>query len=245
MTSPPPLTSDHGTSLHHLVTPTVRIAAAAVILITGLGVAGIFWKMPKNAEQHDLYHTEIVGNDLAAVSLPGELSSLIAPGELSLPASDISPAMDDGQERYTHVYQLPEPLAALEAEQKKMDEPAVEEEESPPPAVPQKFAPMRQSTVELPIDINAVNREFQSKPVSVSTAEKSDELHSAFHFAANSRMDFEDSAEPAPPMDPFPIAAASTASSLKPLTPVRLSGLSPLLPLQDSELQSLPVQIAQ
>jgi len=239
MTSPASLcVPECGTTVQHLVMPTARIFAAAVILITGAGIAAVFWKMPTGNEMHDLYQAEIVDKALAKTPLPSESVALFSPGEITLPTLDVAPALDGSAEKYTQVYSAPVSLAAFNTEQEKTASPVVEEEPAVMPVVPQKFEPMRQVVEKKPISIESVNREFQPKPTSVSTLEKSDEMLSLFHFVGNSRADVDHSAEPAQPADPFPVAAVPTPP-LQPLKPLSRDGLSPLLPLQEVELQPL------
>jgi hypothetical protein len=234
--------------MQYLVAPTTRIVAATVILITGAGIATVFWKMPTGNEVHDLYRAEIVDRTLAATPLPSNSVALLAPGEITLPMLDIAPALDSRVEKYTQVYPAPVSLAALNTEQEKTttDSPIVEENAetlAPVPVVPQKFEPMRH-IVEKPVAIETVSREFQPKPASVSTLEKSDEMLSQLHFARNSMAEADRSSEPVPPVDPFPVAAVAVPS-LQPLQPLARNSLSPLLPLQEGELQSLSILSAQ
>ena len=230
MTSPPSPVSDHGTAIHRFVTPTARIISAAVILITGMGISAIFWKMPAGSELHALYNEDIVSKDLAAIPLPSESNAMLAPDEqITFPALDIAPVTDSGAERYAQIYPRPASLAALDAEQTKKETPTIQEEETLL-AAPQKFEPIR-TVVEKPIFVESVNREFQSQPVSVNTTEKSDELLSQFYFVGNSRPDIDDSIEMKLPEDPFPMAAVSALPPLQPLQPIRVNGLSPLQPL--------------
>jgi len=249
MTSPTLCAPQRGASVQHLITPTARVFAATVILITGAGIATVFWKMPTGNEIHDLYTADIVDKTLAATPLPSDSVALVAPGEISLPTLDIVPALGGGVEKYTQVYPAPVALAALNTEQekKKADSPVIEENERehvPVPVAPQEFKPMRPIVEEKPVAVESVNLEFQPKPTSVSTIEKSDEMLSLFHFARNSMAEADRSAEPAPPADPFPVAAVSVPP-LQPLQPLAQNSLSPLRPLQEDELQSLSVLSAQ
>ena len=235
MTSPHRV-SEQGTTIHHLVAPAARILAAAVILITGLGISAVFWKMPGSSEFHALCHDGVVDENLTAALLPSESNTVLAPDEhITLPALDgIVPVAGNGADKYTQVYPVPASLAALDAEQRIMDVASVEDEMTMP-AVPQKFEPLRRVVVEKPIFVESVNREFQPQPASVSTAEKSEELYSKFQFAENIRADSEDSAVPT---DPFSVVAAPAMPALQPLQLIRLdNGLTPLIPLRDSELQ--------
>ena len=228
------MTSPHcvpecGTAMHRLVTPTARIFAAAVILITGMGISAVFWKMPGYSESHALCHDGVVDENLITVPLPSESIARLSPDDrITLPALDIVPATDSGADKYTQVYPVPASLAALDAEQRQEDEPTM-------PVTPQKFEPLRRVVVEKPIFVESINRDFQPQPISVSTVEKSEELHSKFHFAENIRADLEDSAVPT---DPFAgQMAASTIPTLQPLQSIRFNnGLSPLVPLQGIEL---------
>ena len=242
-----PCVPDCGTAMHHLITPTARIFTALIILMTGGGIAAVFWKMPTNRETHDLYRAEIVDKTLAATPLPSESVALFPPGEVSLPTLDIAPALDSGREKYTQVYPAPVSLAAHNAEREEAVLPIVETEEEVPAgesAPPQKFSPMRHIVEKKPISADAVDRDFQPKPTSVGTLEKSDEMLSLVHFAGNSRADADRSAEPAIPVDPFPVAAVSTPS-LQPLKPLPQESLSPLFPVKGTELQPLSVLSAQ
>jgi len=106
---------------------------------------------------------------------------------------------------------------------------------------------MRQIIDEKPISVEPVNREFQSKPSSVSTVEKSDEMLSIFHFAENRKADSELLSEPESPVDPFAdtFAIAASTPALQPLQPLQLDVLSPLLPLKETELQPISVLVTQ
>jgi len=247
MTSPPAaLVSGNETTLHRLVTPTARILAATIIMITGTGIAAIFWKMPNGNEIHALYHEEIINKDLTSTPLPNESMAMLSPeerGQMTLPMLNITPARDDGVGRYTQVYPLPAALAARNSESLEINAASVEEDQPITPVVPHNFAPMRRIVDEKPISVEPVNWEFQPKPVSVSTTEKSDEMLSKFHFAVNSRADSDLSAEPEPPADPFSIA--STTPALQPLKPIALDGLSPLHPLPETGLQPLSALVIQ
>ena len=237
MTSPHRV-SEQETIIHHLVAPTARILAAVAILITGLGISAIFWKMPGSTEQHALCYEGVVDKNLSEIPLPDESLALLAPEErFALPTLDIAPVTDGGAAKYTQVFPLPASLAALDAEQQKRDVSSMEDENETMLVAPQKFEPLRRVVVEKPIFVESVNRDFQSQPASVSTAEKSEELHSKFQFAENIRADSEDSAMPT---DPFPVpVAASTVPALQPLQSIRFDNrLTPLAPLQASELQS-------
>jgi len=235
MSPPPQRISEREAAMHRLITPSARIISAMVILITGLGIASIFSKMPNGNEMHALYNHDVIDQDLAAVVLPNESESLISSEErahISLPTLDIAPLSGSGTEKYTQIYEPPASLAARFADPEEADE-----EASPPPIVAeellvsQKFEPMRQVADEGPLAVEPLDKCFPPKPESVSTAEKSDEMHAMFLFAENSRMELENSSEPAPPMDPFPVVSAPTSSSLQPLQPLHIGNLCPLLPL--------------
>ena len=247
MTSPPSLrVSEHHASTHHLVSPTARIFSATVILITGMGISAIFWKMPKGGEAHALYHAGIIDQGLATTPLPSESIAMLSPEEregMALPKLDYTPITDNGIEKYAQVYAPPVSLAAQNSDFSKVETVSAKEESVLIPPIPKKFEPMRQIIEEKPISVEPVNREFQSKPSSVSTVEKSDEMLSKFHFAANRRADTERLSEPESPMDPFTIAVHTPA--LQPLQPLQLDALSPLLPLNNTDLQSITVLITQ
>jgi len=232
--------------MHRLVTPTARIFAAIVIMITGTGVSAVFWKMPCNGEFHALYHEGVVDKNLPDVPLPSEAIAAISLDEMQrmeLPILEYAPVADDGVGKYAQVYAPPASLAMLNAEREKI--PLLTEEEEPfKPIIPQKFEPMRQIVDEQPVSVESVSRDFPPKPMGISTAERSDEMITLFHFAENSRANFESETEPVQPMDPFPIAATS-APALQPLKPLLFENLSPLLPLQESELHPRPTQIPQ
>jgi len=231
--------------MQYLITPTARLFTATVILITGAGIATVFWKMPTGNESHELYHAGVVDKTLTVPPLPDESIALLAPGEISLPTLDVAPALDGGGDKYTQAYTAPVALAALNAEQDKTKtvSPITTEDEkilTPAPVAPQKFEPMRPVVNEKPVAIESINRDFPPQPASVSTLDKSDEMLSMLHFARNSMAEADRAAEPAPPADPFPVAVVS-APPLQPLQPLQRDGLSPLLPLQENELQSLSV----
>jgi hypothetical protein len=225
------------------------------ILIAGAGVASVFWKMPAGNEVHALYYEGVVDRNLAAAPLPSESIALFnvkEREEIMLPPPSVAPAMDSGLDKYAQAYPAPASLLVLNAESGRTVSPAsaVKEQSASPSAIPQRMEPMRQTIEERPISIEPVNRDFPPKPDSVSITEKSDEMLSEFHFAANSRASLDHLAEPAPPTDPFPtdsfpVAAATATSMLQPLKPLQLNGLSPLLPLSEAELQSFPTLIAQ
>ena len=229
----PPSTPEHGASTHRLLTPATRIFTAAVILFTGAGVSAVFWKMPTSAGRYELCHAGNVDKKLVSVPLPDQSVAVLTKDEMDqmvLPTFDIVPITDSGGEKYTQIYEAPASLVSLNTETT-VEEPVWT-------ASPQKFEPMRQAVEEKPISIEPINRDFLSKPVSVSTTEKSDELLQRFYFAENSRAEFERSV-PGQPTDPFAGTTQPTAS-LQPLQPLQLANLSPLLPLQEDELMSLP-----
>ena len=163
---------------------------------------------------------------------------------MTLPKLDYTPVADNVIEQYAQVYPPPVSLAARNSDFSKIETVSAKEESVLVPPVPKKFEPMRQIIEEKPIFVEPVNREFQSKPNSVSTVEKSDEMLSMFHFAANRRADSDCLSEPESPEDPFAIAAALT-SVLQPLRSLQLDTLSPLLPLKNTDLQSIPVLVTQ
>ena len=243
-----PCVSEREKTFHHVLQPTARIVAALVVLMTGMGIAAVFWKMPNGAATHALCGEGIMDKNLAMAPLPSEATAMISPEEgdqMALPTLDMVPVTASGAVQYGQIYPLPASLAVLNSEQEKTSLSAVEEESALVPVVPQtKFEPMRKISEETPISVESVDREFLPKPVSVSTAEKMDELLTAFHFAANERAVFDDGAEAQQPADPFPVAATAT-SGLQPLKPIRSGGLVPLTPLQSSELHPLPVLVAQ
>jgi hypothetical protein len=204
---------------------------AAVILFTGAGVSAVFWKMPTSAEFYDLYQPDVVDKELAGVPLPNEAVAAISSEEMkqiSLPALEIAPVIDDGAKKYAQAYEPPASLAATHAA--KDNSPAVEAESPVEPASPKKFEPMRRVVEKKPIDVETINDVFLPKPESVSTAEKSDELLATFQFAENGKADFASAADMELPADPFPVTTAAP-TQLQPLQPLTSSGLSPLLPL--------------
>ena len=242
MTSPiPPRVSEHETIMSRLAVPSARIFVATVILVTGAGVTAVFWKMPKTSEFHALYHEGIVDQELTAVPLPNESVATITPEEMqqiSLPMLDMAPVMSSGAEKYAQVYPAPALLAIVNTEQ---DREIPEESESPfTPVIPQKFEPMRQIIEEKPISVEPVSRDFPPQPTSVSTTERSDELHATFHFVENSRAGQD--TLPEQPANPFSNIATPTASTLQRF---QLSNLSPLQPLREIDLQPLPELVTQ
>ena len=246
MKSPtPPRVADSESTIRLLVTPTVRILIATIVLITGAGVAAVFWKMPKTAESHALYHEGVIDQDLAAVPLPHELAAAVSPEEMKLISlsmlDDVVPIVAEGVEKYAQVYPVPESLAAVNAVQGRI----VPEKEIFAPAAPQRFEPMREVIDEKPISVEPVSQEFLPTPVSASTVERSDEFVAAFHFVENSRSVFGN--VPEQPSDPFPemVAGSPAASPLQPLQPLQLDKLSPLLPLREIDFRPLPALIVQ
>jgi len=236
--------------MHRLVSPATRIVSATVILITGMGISAIFWKMPQGNESHALYHVGSVDQVLAATPLPSESIATLSPevrGRMALPELDFAPVADEGIGKYTQVYAPPVALAARNSDFTRIGTVSADEEPVPIPIVPQRFEPMRQIIDEKPISVEPVNREFQSKPSSVSTVEKSDEMLSLFHFAENRKADSELLLEPESPVDPFAdtFAIAVHSPALQPLLPLQLDALSPLLPLKDTDLQPLSVLMTQ
>ena len=218
--------------MHRIITPTARIFSAVVILIMGLGIASVFWKMPNGESHHALFHGDIIDRELITTPLPsGEIAllSLEERALMELPMLDFVPVVGGGAEKYAQIYEPPD-FFSPEREETIISQvvaifPAVVEtvrEERP--VLPLIFEPMRQ-IVEKPIFLETVDKDFQSKPASVSTAEKSDEFLTRFHFAENSLASFGDSVESELPSDPFPMPA------LQPLTPIHFGNLSPLLPL--------------
>jgi len=243
MKSPiPPRVSERESAIERLVTPTIRIFVATVILVTGVGVSAVFWKMPKTAENHALYHESLVDKKLAAVPLPSESVAAISPEEMqqfTLPMLETQPIINDGAERYAQVYPAPPPLTTNNVIQSETPE------ETFPPMTPQKFEPIREIINDKPISVEPVSQEFPPIPESVSTTERSEELEATFHFVENSRAVLGNL--PEQPADPFPVIVAATpaASTLQPLHPLPLERLSPLRPLQAVDLQSFPVLVLQ
>ena len=228
-------TPEHEAGTHRLLTPATRIFTAAVILFTGAGVSAVFWKMPTSAGRYELCHADNVDKNLVSVPLPNQSVAALTTDEMDqivLPAFDITPITDSGGEKYAQIYEAPASLVSLNMETT-VEEPVWT-------AGPQKFEPMRQIVEEKPISLEPIDRDFLSKPVSVSTTEKSDELLQRFHFAENSRFEHSVSGQPT---DPFAETIKSTAL-LQPLQPLQLASLSPLLPLQEDELMSLPTLTA-
>jgi len=228
--------SDHEAAMHRLITPSARIVSATVILIAGLGIATVFWKMPTGNENHALYDKGMIDKTIAGAPLPDEsiaLLSLEERSQISLPMFDIAPATDCGTAAYTQLYEPPPSLVAMLPEQEQIVSTVAEEL-----LAPQKFEPMRQITDEKPISIEPVNKDFQPKPPSVSTIEKSDEMISRFLFAENSRSALDTLAEPQPPTDPFPMVSVPMPV-LQPLKPLYFEDLTPLHPLQSTVLQAL------
>ena len=234
-----PRVSERETLVSRLAVPTTRIFVAAVLLMTGTGVAAVFWKMPKHGEMHALYHEGVVDKELAAVPLPTEAVAALTHEEMekiSLPRLGMTPVADVGIGKYAQVYPAP---ALLTTAQTELNTVAEEEETFVPPVVPQRFEPLRQVIVEKPIFVERVDREFQPMPGSVSTAERSDDLMTAFHFVENSRATREST--PEQPADPFPTAVTSaSASTLQTLQPLQLEAgrLSPLTPLPEIDLRA-------
>ena len=245
MTSPiPPNVSERESVLSRLALPSARVLAATVILITGAGVAAVFWKMPKANELHPLSHDHVAGTDLVAVPLPSDAIAAVTPDEehlLVFSAPDFAPVVADGVAQYGQVYQAPAPLARGFAEGVGV----VEEREASviAPTAPQKFEPMRDILEDKPISVEPISREFAPMPTSVSTTERSDELLARFHFVVNDRAERSDL--PELPTDLFPIREAPSVpvvSTLQPLPPVQRDHLFPLIPFRDIELQPLVVQ---
>jgi len=250
MTPPPLCVSEHEAAMHRLVSPTARIFSAAVILITGMGISAIFWKMPQGNGSHALYYEGMIDQGLAATPLPSESFATLPPevrGQMTLPELDFTPMAAEGIPKYTQVYTPPVSLAARNSDFPRVDTVSADENPVLVPIVPQRFEPMRQIMDEKPITVEPVDREFQSKPSSVSTVEKSDEMLSMFHFAENRRADSDLLSETESPVDPFADAftIAVTTPALQPLQPLQLDALSPLLPLKNSELQPVSVQVTQ
>jgi len=256
MTSPiPPSVSEREAATSRLIGPSARILAAAVILVTGTGIAAVFWKMPTAGESHALYHEGVVDQELAAVPLPNAMVAVISPEEMqqiTLPRLGVTPALDDGAQRYAQIYPASPPLAMLNAEQGR----GLPEAEVFVPNAPQRFEPIRQIIEEKPISIEPVNWDFAPMPTSVSTTERSDELIATFHFVENSRVGLDTPREQPtdpfpkrPPADPFAVVAAtpapSSVSALQPLRPIQIDNLSSLLPLREIDLQPLPALVVQ
>ena len=238
----PPQTSPHVCArevpLHFFDSPAARIISAVFLLVAGVSLAAVFWKMPKEGETYALYYGEIVDKELAVVQLPDETVATITLEEMrqmSLPDIDMAPAFDEGAEKYAQMYPAPPGLAAPASAQKNGIPPTVKE---PEPNVPKKLEPMRPPIEEKSQQpIETVKPAFQPKPTSVNPAERSDELLSEFRFAEGSRTDF---GPPPVPVDPFPVIASSQPA-LQPLQSVQSGGLSPLQPLKESELSLLPL----
>ena len=252
MISPiPPSVSERETIIHRLAVPSARIFAATVILVTGTGISAIFWKMPQADGLYALYHDNVVDQDLAMVPLPTGAAAVMSPEEIQqimLPVPDIAPVTSDGAGKYGQVYPAPAPLAMVHIEQGRI---TPEEEELFTPVAPQKFEPMREIIDAKPFSMEPVNRDFAPMPTSVSTTERSDELHTTFHFVEHGTVERDE--PPEPPVDLFPIRSAdvvpfpvvATPSALQPLPPLQLEGGSPLLPLRAIDLQSFSTSVVQ
>jgi len=235
MKSPHVQVSEQEAVAHRLITPAVRIFSASVILIMGLGIASIFWKMPNGGEiYHALFHEDVLDENLVATPLPCESLALLSPEKralIDLPAFEIAPLTGGGTDKIAQRYEPPTVSTIHSPDQEETISPVispvaaetVEEEE---PVTPQKFTPMRQ-VAENPISLEPGDRDFQPKPTSVCTTEKSDELSMRFQFAENLRTTVDDSTEPELPSDPFPNESAPTASvpmsTLQPLTPIHFA----------------------
>jgi len=216
-----------------------------VILITGAGVAAVFWKMPKAAELHALYHEGAVCKELVAVPLPSDMVAAISSEEMGLfdlPTLEMAPAFAGGAAQYGQVYPAPAPLARAHAEQVGAED---AEASSFAPVAPQKFQPMREMIEEKPISVEPVGRDFAPMPTSVSTSERSDELLATFHFVENARVVEHNSLLGQLMEDPFPIMeppSVPVVSTLQPLRPSQFDNLSPLIPVREINLQPLVVQ---
>ena len=231
-----PHVSEHEAVMHRFITPTARVASAAVILVMGLGIASIFWKMPSgNGTHHALFAEGMVDQNLAATPLPCESLALLSHEErtqISLPTLDIGPVAGVPTGMVVQIYEPPLALLALHTpEPESVITPVSLEAVS---VSQQRFEPMRH-VVEKPILVEPACRDFPSKPTSVSTVETSDELLTLFQFAENSLATVDESAEPEPPSNPFPVASAESVTvampTLQPLTPIQFGNLAPLTPL--------------
>ncbi|MCL2005391.1 MAG: hypothetical protein FWG73_04420 [Planctomycetaceae bacterium] len=231
MTSPIPPQhrhpAEHEASAHRLATPAARIFAAMVILLTGSGIATVFWKMPTGTEVHALYDSNVIDQDLAGVPLPDEsiaVFSLEERAHIVLPLLEMGPVTDNGSDKYAQVYPTSPAVASLHIEQGQFISPPRHTEPVIPQMIPQGIEPIRQILEEKPILLEPVDRDFPPRPDSVSTSlhtiEKSDELFSLF-------QDTERDTE---------LILSTLTSELKPLPPFEFSGLSPLYPLQEAEL---------
>ena len=239
MKSPPMRIPEQEAVEHRLITPAVRVFSAGIILIMGLGIASIFWKMPSgDGTRHALFHGDVICDILTTTPLPCESLALLAPEEralIDLPVLDIAPMTGGGADKIAQMYEPPAVLIIHTPEEAKTTSPVMSEvAENEEPVTPQRFTPMRQ-VAEKPISLEPGDRDFQPKPTSVCITEKSDELNIKFQFAENSRASVDDSAEPELPSDPFstasvPIVSASVPT-LQPLTPIHFGNLSPLQPL--------------
>ena len=212
-------------SAHYLVTPATRIVAAMVILITGSGIAAIFWKMPTGMEIHSLYDSNIIDQELAETPLPDEsiaVFSLAERGHIVLPRLEMTPSADSGADKYATVYPAPPAIASLHIEQGQFVWPQEHTESIMPKMMPQSIEPIRQILEEKPMLIDPVDRDFPLRPDSMSTSlhtiEKHEELLSLFQDTPHD-------------IDITP----ALMSGLQPLLPFEFSGLSPLHPSQDAD----------
>ena len=255
--------SEHEPVMHRLLTPTVRLFSAAIILVMGFGIASVFWKIPTNAEaNHALFHGDMIDENIMATPLPCESLALLSHHErmqIELPTLDIAPAVGDGRDKIAQLYEPPAALIARVSEphvsEPHVSEPHVSEPEGMvfPVAVEPMLLddllpsqPMRH-IVERPIMLELVDRDFPSKPESVCTTERSDILLTTFHFAENSRASLSDSTELTLPSDPFsaampsatvPSAAVPSMASPSATVPP-MPTLQPLVPIEFGNLAPL------
>ena len=208
-------------------------------MITGAGIASVFWKMPTGTQTHALYEATLIDQHLAASPLPG---SALSPEEQPpfdlpyLPTLGDMPLADSGATKYGLTDSTPPALASRNIEQGQFIPPTWESTwDRPKPAeasaILQSLEPIRQIIEEKPLDIEPVDRDFPPGP-------DFDDLTNL--TLPNAILDDKVQDEPVS-TSPQP----GFASALQPLQPLRFDGLSPLQPLQESELRSFSTLLFQ
>ncbi|MDR3182783.1 MAG: hypothetical protein LBT89_07680 [Planctomycetaceae bacterium] len=246
MTSPQPLSSEQSPSRHKILTPAKKIITSVIILLTGAGVAAVFWQMPdQHAALYDICDQAVVDQQVAAAPLPKEAISHATIDDIqqmSLPALDTKLSADNGKGKYAQAYPAPAALDNMlknSAADAAKPTGAAAPRETEPEFVPQKellavqkIEPVRQMIPAVPITAETVDKTFQEKPKnSFDDSAVNDEMTTLFQFAENINAENASKAKDVPE-NPFSQNIAAAANTLKPLEPLLpQSRHAPLQPL--------------
>ncbi|MDR3234295.1 MAG: hypothetical protein LBT46_11645 [Planctomycetaceae bacterium] len=235
MTSPSTTSALPGepkTLRHRVITPARKIITSAIILLTGSGIAAVFWKMPEhNAGLYDICDQSVVDPQLAAVPLPKDSLSHATISEIeqmSLPVLEGNSSADTGSGKYAQAYPVPEGIAAARNAATSVGDAGRKDGEAKfVPIAAQKIEPVRRMIPAVPMTAETVNKTFHEKPKnSFDTSAVNDEMTVLFQFAENLNAENESKAKDSPE-NPF----SAAVNHLKPLEPLPKSRMLPLQPL--------------